>query len=121
MRKTFRFLSQQKWENFERLCNAAPANWSESDVIRYAIDKTEPPKNRRPRPIKDHQELAQILGKLGPLNNNINQLTRRANMGSWPQSDALIDACHHVREMKDALLKALGYEPYPDQNGNPSP
>lgn len=66
------------------------------------------------RPVKDHQVLAQVLGKLGNahLANNLNQLAKAANCGALPVSpeteEALRQACDEVRAMRQMLMRALG-------------
>ncbi len=69
---------------------------------------------RGKRPVKDQRALGQVLGELGKsrLANNLNQLARAANTGSLPVTPetekALREACGDVREMRDALICALG-------------
>ena len=121
MRKTFRFLSTDQWKTFKRLCKSSPATWSESDVIRYAIDHTAAPTPDNYPPLMSDKILRQIVGNLGYLNNNINQLARRANMGSWPERERLDEACEHVREMKEMLRTALSRKPRSDHRGDHSP
>ncbi len=75
-----------------------------------------PRKKRVRRPVKDNKWAAQLLAHLGSsrLANNINQLARAANSGSLPftpETEAqLSEACHEVRYMRTALLRALGYQ-----------
>lgn len=66
------------------------------------------------RPVKDTQSLAQLLAKLGQsrIANNLNQLAKATNIGALPltpETEADIRAaCAEIREMRNALLQALG-------------
>ncbi|AUW58034.1 hypothetical protein C1T17_07870 [Sphingobium sp. SCG-1] len=75
------------------------------------------PRRRGKSPVKDHQLLAQLLGKLGEsrLSSNLNQLARMANSGSLPVTPdteaALISAAFEVKDIRRILLVALNLEP----------
>lgn len=77
------------------------------------------PRRRSNRPVKDHQALAQVLGKLGQsrLSANLNQLARSANSGSLPVTPdteaALLAAASEIREIRLMLMKALNLEVEP--------
>ena len=79
-------------------------------------------KKRKKRPIKDHKALGQLLAELGKskLANNLNQLARASNTGSLPVTPdterALRNACADVQEMRNLLMRALGFH----QSGGPS-
>jgi HAMP domain-containing protein len=60
------------------------------------------------RPQVDRAELARVLAALGRLGSNVNQLARAANTGEIPARDELADAAVATREMRDALMRALG-------------
>lgn len=70
----------------------------------------------RPR-IKDYEKLAMVLAALGRshLASNLNQLAKAANTGTLPVTlevvQELLEACEHVREMREALITALGVKP----------
>jgi len=121
IRKTFRLRSEDENRAYREKFLAAPPHWSHSDFIRFAVLGCQPPRTRKPRPVKDYKILAQILGNLAYLNNNVNQLAMRANMGAWPESQKLKDACSHIREMRDMLRISLGYQPRSSDKENPSP
>ena len=73
-------------------------------------------RRRGTKPVKDHQELAKVLGLLGQsrLSSNLNQLARAVNTGSLPvceETEAEIrKACADVQAMRADLIKALGLE-----------
>jgi len=77
------------------------------------------PRRRGKRPVKDHQALAQVLGKLGQsrLSANLNQLARSANSGSLPVTPdteaALLAAVAEIREIRLLLIEALNLEVEP--------
>jgi hypothetical protein len=53
--------------------------------------------------------LAQVLGALGRVGSNINQLTRVANTtGALPQTAELKRVQEEIATMRAALMKALG-------------
>lgn len=74
-------------------------------------------RTRNKHPVKDHQELAKVLGELGSsrLANNLNQLAKAANSGSLEVSPdtekSLLNACGEIRWMRHVLLSALGLIP----------
>jgi hypothetical protein len=72
-----------------------------------ALGKAGPRAVRRP-PI-ERKELARLLGHLGKVGSNINQLAHAFNQrGRVPGSTALNDIRAYVKEMRDALIAALG-------------
>ncbi|BBK40433.1 hypothetical protein STVA_04530 [Allostella vacuolata] len=64
--------------------------------------------------VRDQVAIAGLLAELGQsrLTSNLNQLAKAANIGALPVTpDAekeLLDACANVRQMRDALMRALG-------------
>lgn len=74
-------------------------------------------RTRNKHPVRDHQELAKVLGELGRsrLANNLNQLAKAANSGSLEVSpdteQALQNACFDIRWMRQVLMSALGLRP----------
>lgn len=78
-------------------------------------------RTRSKHPVKDHQELAKVLGELGRsrLANNLNQLAKAANSGSLEVSPdterAIQDGCADIRWMRQVLMSALGLGP---ENGH---
>ena len=73
-----------------------------------ALGSAGPRSRRRPHP--DKQELAQILGQLGKIGSNLNQLAKRANEDGFHtvDPDELQRAINHVSDMRATLLAALG-------------
>lgn len=81
-----------------------------SGYFRFAVLKTPPPLQSR-RPPVDRAELAKLLAAIGRIGNNMNQLARVANAGSWPESEALQQACNEITWIRSALMQALGVDP----------
>ena len=76
-------------------------------VRTLALGKAGPRAVRRP-PI-ERKELARLLGHLGKVGSNINQLAHAFNQrGRVPGSTQLNDIRAYVKEMRDALIAALG-------------
>jgi hypothetical protein len=62
------------------------------------------------RPPADRAELARLLGALGKLGGNVNQIAYAMNAtGDLPSQSELAAITDEVRTMRGALLKALGH------------
>lgn len=74
-----------------------------------------PRRVRGHKPIKDHAELARVLGALGQsrLSSNLNQIAKAANLGALPVTPELEaelnEACQSIRSMRSELMRALGF------------
>lgn len=74
-----------------------------------------PRRVRGHKPIKDHADLARVLGALGQsrLSNNLNQIAKSANLGALPVTpeleEELSEACQSIRSMRSDLMRALGF------------
>lgn len=72
-------------------------------------------RKRKKSPLKDEKALSKLLAELGKsrLANNLNQLARAANTGSLPVTPdterALRNACADIHEMRNLLMRALGF------------
>lgn len=69
------------------------------------------------RPPVDHVALRQLLGELGRVGNNINQIARAVNTGEAPDAPELREAQRAYLELRDAIFVALGMEPAGDNQG----
>lgn len=65
------------------------------------------------RPPAEKAELVRILGELGRLGSNVNQLAAKANIGLLRVLDpmALAQLQDDLDEMRDDLMRALGRQP----------
>lgn len=65
------------------------------------------------RPPAEKAELARILGELGKIGSNINQLALKANIGVLRVLDPMVLAQlqDDLDEMRDDLMRALGRQP----------
>lgn len=83
------------------------------------LGNTTTPRRVSRQPAKDQHTLVRLLAELGQsrLSSNLNQLAKAANTGSLPVSteteQALVQACEDVRQMRHALLSALGLRSTP--------
>jgi hypothetical protein len=98
------------------LTAAADAGLSYGAFMRAKLsqDGNPGPRARRKRHLGLSKEaerlLAQILGGVGKLGSNHNQLSRERHItGAEPDPDEWRRIAADVREMRDALMKALGY------------
>lgn len=93
---------------------AAAERVSVAGVFRSAVFQLSrdqlPVQSRRVTPTPDRAELARIVGQLGKVGSNLNQLARNANLGGWPEHDDLTAACTEVREACAAIFAALGVD-----------
>lgn len=90
-----------------------------SDFIRAASLSQPLPSARSQRanrrPVKDAAELAKMLGAVGKIGSNVNQLAHRANLGSWPEARLLHEAAADIQWMRRSLMLALGVREEPEQ------
>ena len=63
------------------------------------------------RPPVERRELVRLLGSLGHIGGNLNQLAHHANAGMPGDRSALARALDDLRALRDAVLTALGREP----------
>lgn len=65
------------------------------------------------RPPAEKAELVRILGQLGKIGSNVNQLAAKANVGVLRVLDpmALAQLQDELDEMRDDLMRALGRQP----------
>jgi hypothetical protein len=60
------------------------------------------------RPPADHVALRQILGHIGRIGNNINQIARALNAGQLASLPELKEALRAILAIRDAIFEALG-------------
>jgi hypothetical protein len=65
------------------------------------------PRARRRLPA-DAAALLQLLGQVGRIGSNINQLAHAANAGGWPSALLIESAAQDVADMRAAIRQALG-------------
>jgi hypothetical protein len=58
----------------------------------------------------DRRELARILGQLGHIGGNLNQIAKDKNTGAVVYEGEIALAARAVVEMRDAVLRAMGHE-----------
>ena len=69
----------------------------------------------RRRPSLDRVLLGQILGQLGKLGGNLNQIARRLNEGKGVGAERINAASDEVLQLRDELLKAIRVLDYGNQ------
>jgi hypothetical protein len=110
---TVRLTDEERTELEHR---AERAGLSLGGYFKSAAFNTPPPAQSR-RPPVDRAELAKLLAAIGRIGNNVNQLARVANAGSWPEAKDLSQACSDIRWIRKALMKALGKDTDPTPRG----
>lgn len=63
------------------------------------------------RPLVERKELSRLLGELGKIGSNLNQLTKSANAGITLYENEVRGILASLATVRDAILKALGREP----------
>ncbi len=63
------------------------------------------------RPPVERKELARLLGSLGHIGSNVNQIARVLNSGGEVDDPMLADTLRDLMTMRDAVLSALGRSP----------
>lgn len=77
-----------------------------------ALDGDAGPRAQR-RPPADHRALRELLGHVGRIGNNINQIARALNSGETASLPELQDALRAYLEIRNAIFAALGKDPGP--------
>lgn len=63
------------------------------------------------RPPVERKELARLLGEVGKIGGNLNQLAKATNQGLTVYHNEILAALGGLRVLRTAILKALGREP----------
>jgi hypothetical protein len=109
-------LTAHRWfkdEFREAAARADRAGLSFGAYIRAAALGNAGPRARRRAPA-DHVLLRQILGQLGKIGSNLNQIAHRLNLGNEPDLPGLKTALKDWRDIRAAILKALGKKEGPE-------
>jgi hypothetical protein len=99
--------SEQEAEAIRKM--AEQTGMSVASLMRHALFKTQPPRAVR-HPSVDHKAVARLLGQLGKIGSNINQLAHYAHLGRY-QTKSIELALRDLAELRHACLHALGQEP----------
>lgn len=79
-----------------------------SALIRHAVLRIKPPRVAR-RPTVNHKAVTKLLGQLGKIGSNLNQLAKHANVGKY-RNPSIELALRDLAQMRSACLQALGRE-----------
>lgn len=82
---------------------------SVGSLLRRALFNTPPPRAAR-QPSVEVQAVARLLGQLGKIGSNINQLAKHANAGRYEENSVEL-ALRDLAELRIVCLQALGKEP----------
>jgi Bacterial mobilisation protein (MobC) len=89
---------------------AERAGVTAGSYARHAVLGVPAPRQARRPPI-ERRELARLLGELGHIGGNLNQLARAANQGIVAYEGEVLAALKELSGVREAILKALGREP----------
>lgn len=87
---------------------AGDAGISMGSYCKYAIFDLPPPR-RAKRPVRDKAELAKLLGAVGKVGNNLNQIARQLNVHGSIEVPELQQALEDLTLIRESVMKALGY------------
>jgi hypothetical protein len=76
-----------------------------------------PPPRRSRRPPIDKIELARLLGEIGRLGNNLNQIAHKLHMESLIEIPELESALKDLAILRASVVMALGYKEAPHNDG----
>jgi hypothetical protein len=114
-RKTFLHMRATPEEKADIEARAERAGLSVSGYLRaLAFGKDTPQPRAAKRPPVEKQTLVKLLGELGKIGSNINQIAKRANEGRGFEAEAFAVVYAELRHLNNAILEALGKDPlYP--------
>ena len=96
-------------QRIELVRRAEAAELSLGAYWKSAVFNLPPPRKSR-RPSVDRVELAKLLGTLGRVGNNINQLTRILHAEGSVEIHELTQALNALTDMREAVMISLGYQ-----------
>jgi hypothetical protein len=100
--------TEQEWETIDEA--AKRAGLSIGAYLRTLACGSAGPRAVR-RPPVERRELARLLGHLGKVGSNLNQLARAFNRDRQaPELAELTAMRQEIRELRDALITALGHD-----------
>lgn len=105
-----------KDERSEIESRANNAGLSMGGYCKSVIFNTKPSRRSR-RPSPDKAELAKLLGEIGRVGNNLNQVAYQLNAHGSVELEELKDALADLAEMRTAIMTALGYSENFSDNG----
>lgn len=89
---------------------AERAGLTVSAYVRVQTLEIAGPRSQR-RPAVEAQLLAKLLGQIGRIGNNVNQIAHAANAGEPPRGSRLAEAFDDIARMRAAVMEALGRNP----------
>ena len=101
-------LSDAEFAEIEAMADRAeltPASYARSVLLNAPA-----PRAKR-RPAVDTVQVAKLLGEVGKIGSNINQIAHQLNAGTGTSSNAIAAALADVAEMRKACMEALGRKP----------
>jgi len=90
--------------------SAERAGLTAGSYVRQTVLGASAPRQVR-RPPVERKELARLLGQLGHIGSNLNQIARALNSGDEADDQALAEALKSLRDIRDGALSALGRSP----------
>jgi len=100
-------LSHEERAELER--RAETAGLTIGGYCKSVIFEKDPPRRSR-RPSVEKVELARLLGEVGRLGNNLNQIARRLNFESTVDIPELKEALFDLSALRASVVMALGYK-----------
>jgi hypothetical protein len=94
------------------------AGLSMGGYCKFAIFEKPPPRSAR-RPVRDRAELAKLLGAVGKVGNNLNQIAHQLNVHGSIDMPELKQALEDLAQIRAQIMIALGYAEGDSASTNP--
>lgn len=100
-------LSRLEREAVDAAAEAAgvgPCSWARVVVVTAVGQVPSPAPRRRRKPEKAARELAQVIGQIAKIGNNLNQIARAANIGFDVDPMLIKEATEELRLLREAIV-----------------
>lgn len=111
--RTKRHTDRYTTDEFNRIAAKADrAGLSFSAFVRACLLGDAGPRAQRRRPA-DHKTLLQVLGQLGKVGSNVNQIAHASHIGDQASAAELKEIRRAIEDIRKRLYEALGKSPGP--------
>ena len=102
-------LTQEEHDALHKRCDEYGLTIGE--MVRVQCLNQHMPKRRSRQPSVDVVAVARLMGELGKIGSNVNQIARHMNAGDAVEQDELRRALDALADMRGAIMEALGRPP----------
>jgi hypothetical protein len=101
-------LTQEEHDALHKRCD--DYGLSIGELVRVQCLDQPMPRRRVRRAAPDVQAVARVLGELGKIGSNMNQIAKHLNSGKTVELKEIQSAMTDIFSIRDACMKALGHE-----------